>query len=148
MRDFQTGFARLAHGVLDLLRVPGDRLDYVRAGVGSAVRNLVENGRPLLREAGTGLLRSLRDPVAESVLELFELVQRFLDTRVVEAGAALGELRQRHLVRLDDLEQRIVHAGNSIGKGPFDVALVHEAIVHSGGYIADSGGVLAKAHPA
>ena len=39
-----------------------DRLDYALAGVGSAVRNLVENGRPLLREAGTGLLRSLLDP--------------------------------------------------------------------------------------
>ena len=62
MRDFQTGFARLAHCVLGLLRVRGDRLDYALAGVGSAVRNLVENGRPLLREAGTGLLRSLLDP--------------------------------------------------------------------------------------
>src|SRR4029077_15763919 len=88
MRDFQTGFARLPHGVLDLLRVPGDRLGYALACVSSAVWNLVENGRPLLREAGTGLLRSLRNPVAESVLELFQLVQRLLDAGLFEAGAS------------------------------------------------------------
>ena len=82
VRGHQPVAGRRVHdrlGVLDLLRVPGNRLDYALACVSSAVWNLFENRRPLLLEAGTGLLRSLRDPVAESVLELFKLVQRPLD---------------------------------------------------------------------
>jgi hypothetical protein len=82
-------------------------------------------------------LRSLIDPVAESILELFKLLQRFFDAGLFEAGATLRELCQSHLVCLDNLEQRIVHAGDGVGKNSFNVALVPKARVHTLCHVAD-----------
>src|SRR5205823_12067796 len=71
MRNLQAGFARRGKGISSLLRMRGERLHHPLACVGSAARDVVENGLPLLFGSVARLLVGLLDAVeGESLFTL------------------------------------------------------------------------------
>ena len=80
MRNLQAGFARRGKGILSLVRMRGERLHHPLARVGSAARDVVENGLPLLFGSVARLLGGLLDAVEEFFFKRLELLESFFFT--------------------------------------------------------------------